>query len=121
MRSTRGAAVAAARLFPEEEVVRFAGIGNIGAAIVSGKATRQLVSHAGTVGHELHRVQEFVYPWPAGSLLVLYSDGIVSHWSLDSHPGLCDHDAALIAGVLYRDHSRRRDDATVVVARTRKS
>jgi hypothetical protein len=36
---------------------------------------------------------------------------------LDPYPGLLERDTGLIAGVLYRDFSRRRDDATVVVAR----
>jgi hypothetical protein len=30
---------------------------------------------------------------------------------------LLSHDPALIAGVLYRDHVRGRDDVTVVVAK----
>ena len=47
--------------------------------------------------------------------MLLYSDGISTHWSLDAYEGLLSRDPSLIAGVVYRDHSRRRDDATVVV------
>jgi hypothetical protein len=48
------------------------------------------------------------------TVLVMYSDGLASHWSLDRLPGLAARHPALLAGVLYRDHSRRRDDVTVV-------
>ncbi len=42
-------------------------------------------------------------------------------WQLEQDwnriPGLAQRDPALIAGVLYRDFGRGRDDATVVVAK----
>jgi len=50
-------------------------------------------------------------------MLVLHSDGLVSHWSLDAYPGLAARDPSLIAGILYRDFTRGRDDVTVVVAK----
>ncbi|MEX2271144.1 MAG: hypothetical protein WD690_06725 [Vicinamibacterales bacterium] len=36
---------------------------------------------------------------------------------LSDYAGLAERDPALIAGVLYRDFSRDRDDVTIVVAR----
>ena len=95
--------------------VRYVGIGNISAVIVSPSGTRNLVSHNGTVGHQVRRIQEFVYPWPEGAMLVLHSDGIATHWRIDAYPGLRIHDPALIAGVLWRDFARGRDDACIVV------
>ena len=47
----------------------------------------------------------------------MYSDGLTSHLRLDAYRGLAAHDPAVIAGVLYRDFKRGRDDATVVAAR----
>ena len=45
---------------------------------------------------------------------------MVSHnGTAGPYPGLAQRPPALIAGVLYRDFSRRRDDVTVVVARER--
>ena len=40
------------------------------------------------LGHDVRRIQEFTYPWPTGALLVLHSDGLISHWALDRYPGL---------------------------------
>ncbi len=65
----------------------------------------------------MHKVQEFTYDWPDAGVVLFYSDGIVTHWSLDAHPALLEYDPAVIAGALYRDFTRKRDDATVLVAR----
>ena len=47
----------------------------------------------------------------------MHTDGLKPHWRLEDTPGLADRHAGVIAGVLYRDWTRGRDDATVVVAR----
>ena len=117
LRPTRGAAVAVAQIDMTKRLVYFAGIGNIAATIHVDGATRSLVSHHGTLGHDVRRIQEFSYPWPAGALLVLNSDGLVSNWLLDRYPGLAMRDSMLTAGVLYRDFRRGNDDASVVVIR----
>jgi anti-sigma regulatory factor (Ser/Thr protein kinase) len=114
--ATRGAAVAVARLDPSAQLGSFAGVGNIIARIESG-ASRHVVSHNGTVGHNVRRIQAFAFPWTLGSLLILHSDGLGTHWSLADYPGLSLKHPALIAGVLYRDFERGRDDVTVVVVR----
>jgi hypothetical protein len=78
-----------------------------------------MISQNGTAGHVATRVQEFSYPIAGQSLLVMFSDGLASQWDLDRYPGLRTRDPSVIAGVLYRDFSRRRDDVTVVVAKPR--
>jgi anti-sigma regulatory factor (Ser/Thr protein kinase) len=115
LRGTRGAAIAVAELDRERRTMRFAGIGNIAATIVADGGTRSAVSHHGTMGHEVRRIDEFTYPWPSRALVVLHSDGIATRWTLDAYPGLLRRHPLLTAGVLYRDFVRGRDDATVVV------
>lgn len=117
LRTTRGAAVAVARIESGKNLLRFAGVGNIAGVMLSAEATKHLVSHNGTAGLAMRKVQEFTYPWPSDALLVLQSDGITTHWDLDAYPGIFSRDPSLVAGILYRDFSRRRDDATVLVAR----
>ncbi|MBW3628294.1 MAG: SpoIIE family protein phosphatase [Gemmatimonadetes bacterium] len=117
MRSTRGAAVAIAGIDVEAGSVRYAGIGNISGVIIAGREARSLVSHPGTVGHQMRKVQEFTYPWAGDSLLVMHSDGVTQRWDVARYPGLAARDPALIAGVLYRDFTRGRDDSTVLVTR----
>ena len=118
MRSTRGAAVAVANTGPAEgDGVRFAGVGNVSAVLARTQDSRNLMSHNGTVGLQARKIQELGYPWPPEAVLVMHSDGLRSHWRLDQYPGLAQRDAALIAGVLYRDFMRGRDDVSVVVQR----
>jgi anti-sigma regulatory factor (Ser/Thr protein kinase) len=119
MGSTRGAAVAVAEIVPSEHRVTFAGIGNIAAAIVSPQDTNSLASHNGIVGHEMRTVREFVYPWTDAACLIMHSDGIRTRWQLGAYPGLAAHHPALVAGTLFRDFTRGRDDATVLAVRVR--
>jgi hypothetical protein len=118
---TRGAAFGVAVLDQAARVIRYAGIGNIAAVVLNGAERRHLVSHNGIVGHEYRKVSEFAQPWQAHSVLVLHSDGIGTHWDLARYPGLLARDPSLIAGVLYRDFTRGRDDATVVVLKEQMS
>jgi anti-sigma regulatory factor (Ser/Thr protein kinase) len=117
LQSTRGAAIAVAEVDLDAELVRYAGVGNIAGAVLSPGVSRSMVSHNGTVGHGARKFQEFTYPFPAGATLVLHSDGLASRWGLDRYPGLLGQDPSLVAGVLYRDFQRGRDDITVLVAR----
>lgn len=116
LRATRGAAVAVAEFDAPARKLRYAGVGNIGAIITSAEKTQNLVSVNGTLGAQSPKPREFEYDLPAGSVVVFYSDGLTSHVRLDAYPGLVQRDPAVIAGVLYRDFKRGRDDATVVVA-----
>jgi len=97
----------------------YAGVGNISAAILSGGASRSLVSHNGTLGVAVPRIQEFKSEWPSNGVLVLHSDGLQSRWDLSSstYPGLLARHPALIGGALLRDFRRQRDDASVVVVK----
>ena len=118
LRSTRGAAVAIAKLHEARRIVKFAGLGNVAGLICAhGELARHMVSTNGTAGAEARHIREFTYPWPEGSLVILHSDGIGTHWNLNDYPGLSMRDTALIAGVIYRDHSRGNDDATILVTR----
>lgn len=120
LRSTRGAAMAIADLDLDERAIAFAGIGNISAVIVrGGGSTRSLVSQNGTLGAQVRRIQLFTEPWPEGADLIMYSDGLISHWDLQKYSGLLARSPAVVAAVLYRDYSRGRDDVTVAVARQR--
>lgn len=121
LRATRGAAVGLCTLDPARGVLTFTGVGNIVGTVWPGSQpgrSRGLASYNGTVGYLIPRVQTLEYPWEDRSLLVLHSDGLTTRWSLDAYPGLELRDPAVIAGVLYRDHLRGRDDVTVIAVKT---
>ena len=117
LRPTRGAAAAIILLQPERELAVFCGVGNISASVHFHGKPRSMVSHNGILGHQVRKLQEFQYPFPRNALLLAHSDGLATHWDLAAYPGLEMKHPALIAAALYRDHSRGRDDATVVAAR----
>ncbi|MGI9091164.1 MAG: SpoIIE family protein phosphatase, partial [Gemmatimonadaceae bacterium] len=117
LRSTRGAAVAVADIDMQHGTVRFSGVGNISAAILDGGESHSMMSHNGTVGYEMRKAREVTYAWQEKSLLVMHSDGLHTNWRLDSYPGLALTHPSIVAGVLYRDFTRGRDDVTVLVAR----
>jgi anti-sigma regulatory factor (Ser/Thr protein kinase) len=119
-RHTRGAAAAVAEILPQSRLVRFAGIGNIAGVIIGDEHARQAVSHSGILGQGARTFREYSYPWPEGGHFVFHSDGLTSHWSLDGYPGVRMRHPAIMAALLYRDHSRQRDDVTVVVAGARR-
>jgi len=121
LRSTRGAAVATVAVDTDRGVANYCGVGNIGAVLISATngSRHSMVSQNGTAGHMATRIHEFSYPLPARSMIVMSSDGLTSHWDLGRYPGLSTRHPSIIAGVLYRDFSRRRDDVTVVVAKPR--
>ncbi len=120
LRATRGVVAGVAEIDWDKRELHWAGVGNIAGTLlpVEGRAS-SLVSHGGTVGQSLTRVQEFTYRWPDEGLLILHSDGLSSSWELERYPGLTRKDPSLIAGVLYRDFASRRDDVVVLVGRER--
>jgi hypothetical protein len=113
---SRGAALACGQLSSSGRVT-YAGVGNISGTIVVGAQSKGLASQNGTAGAQIRRVQALVYELPERGVLVMHSDGLTNRWSLNDYPGLVSRHAAVIAGVLYRDCLRGKDDATVVVIR----
>jgi anti-sigma regulatory factor (Ser/Thr protein kinase) len=117
MAPTRGGAVACALVDRVQGKLSYAGIGNISGTLLGGTRHQGLVSHNGTVGAQIRRIQAFEYSWTGENLLVMHSDGVSARWKLADYPGLVGCHPALIAAVLYRDHGRARDDSTVAVVR----
>ncbi|MEJ8813031.1 ATP-binding SpoIIE family protein phosphatase [Variovorax ureilyticus] len=121
LQATRGAAVCVANVDAAASSVRYAGAGNIVGRIVSGLVDRSLATQHGTAGVQIRRTEESTSELPPHALLVVHSDGLETRWTtapllplLQSHP-------ALLAAALWRAHSRRRDDVSVVVLRRKEA
>ena len=120
--NTRGAAVAVVEVHRTRHTVTLCGVGNISGRVIAGDTSWSMVSHYGIVGVGQPRAEEFSGVWPQrDGLLVMHSDGVSTHWSMEEHPGLQGRSAGLIAGVLFRDHGRPRDDSVVVVLKETRS
>jgi anti-sigma regulatory factor (Ser/Thr protein kinase) len=114
---TRGGAVAIARIDRQANVIRYTGVGNISGAVISAAGSRRMISHNGTIGSAMRRLQEFTYPFSAPALVFLHSDGLSAKWDFASYPGLAVSHPSLVAGVLFRDFWRERDDGLIVAMR----
>jgi len=117
LHATRGAALSVTVIDQSRRTARFCGVGNVDGRVVTADTNRHLIPQNGIVGHTMPRAQAADVPWPTGGCLVMHSDGISSRWSADQYPGLLARHPALLAGVLFRDFARPRDDATVLVLR----
>ncbi len=114
---SRGAAVARAHVTGPTGL-SYASVGNISGSLLGPAESRGLPFQNGTLGvHSFRKLDYATYAWPDRGLLVLHSDGLTTRWNMARYPGLQSRHPAVVAGVLYRDHLRGRDDATVVVAR----
>jgi hypothetical protein len=117
MRPTRGAAVTMLEVDWDAGRVTSVGVGNVAAALITGSETKRIATDNGIVGHVMSRPRELTHACQPDTVLVLHSDGLTANWQAERYPGLMQHHAALIAGVLYRDCTRGRDDSLVVVIR----
>lgn len=118
LRGTRGAAVAVAQI--DGGVLRFAGLGNVGARLWDGERWRPLLSRPGIVGvHRPRTVRDEDLPWSPERMLVLHTDGLPSRWTPPAAPVPRAADPAVTAAVAIRDASSSatpaRDDTAVVV------
>ena len=117
LRSTRGAAVTLLRLDADAAQLRSCGAGNVIARVISGDTDRTVLTQHGTAGVQIRTPEETRHAWPAHALVVVHSDGVESRWTPQRLMPVLARDPMLAAALLLRDHSRGRDDATVVVLR----
>ena len=115
LHETRGAALSLAVIDRTSRAVRFSGVGNVDGRVLRDGATEYLVPQSGIVGHGMPKLRSTDAALPAGARLVMHSDGILARWRMDAYPGLMTAHPALLAGVIYRDFGRDRDDATILV------
>ena len=117
LRTTRGAAAIVMEIDWDRRQLLAAGIGNLVAAIVEGNTAKRIPSYNGIVGHATPRIRELSYAITPTAAVVFHSDGLTAAWQPERYPGLMQHACATIAGVLYRDCKRGRDDSMVVALR----
>ena len=114
-RPTRGAAASVIHVNELTGAVTFTGVGNVEGRVFGGPATQYLVPQNGIVGHGMPSLRSTSATLPVKGVVLLHTDGIGSRWRLDAYEGGIANHPALLAGMIYRDFARGRDDASVVV------
>ncbi|WP_053174677.1 ATP-binding SpoIIE family protein phosphatase [Nonomuraea sp. SBT364] len=117
LRSTRGGAVAVARV--SATTVSYAGLGNISGWISYADARQGMISVPGIAGHAGGTLRQYEYEVGEHATVVLHSDGLTERWSAAAVPGLFARSPAVVAAGLLREAGSRRDDACVVIVRPR--
>ena len=119
--ATRGTRGAAAMVVERRGsgTLRWAGVGNVAAALVRAGGTRReaLIAQNGILGRQVRRPREEEAAVGPSDLLVVHTDGIRNRWKAEELRRVLDRPAPLVAGLLYLLHYRGRDDATAVVHR----
>jgi serine phosphatase RsbU (regulator of sigma subunit) len=117
LRGTRGGAVAVADINLVARTVRFAGVGNIAAAVLADGRKQGMISVPGVAGYQARTIRAFDYALPDRAVVVLHSDGLTERWTADHGSDLVADAPVLIATTLLREAGVRNDDACVLVGK----
>ena len=119
LRSTRGAVMSLASIFPRLGQMHWLGVGNVQgmvqrAGAAKGTVQEVLLLRAGVVGAQMPSLQAATVPLQTGDRIIFATDGIRSGFvadlsSLDTPQRSADR--------ILQQHCRSNDDALVVVAR----
>lgn len=94
------------------------GIGNIAARMIGPVNFRNHMSYNGIVGHNIPgTINDQQYPADQYNQVMLCSDGIKTRIDLAKYPQMYKYDLTIFAAVIYKDHARKTDDMSVVMAK----
>ena len=118
-RATRGVVMALVRFDFAGNDIRFsfASVGNIETRVFGGPSRQQFIVPRGIVGGNAPHPRVTEHRWDPGTVLVLHSDGVTSHWGLADFPDLLRESPETMAPRLLRRLAKDNDDATIVVIR----
>jgi anti-sigma regulatory factor (Ser/Thr protein kinase) len=118
VRKSRGLVATVVVLNFKEKTCRLCGVGNIATRLYDGLLVKRFMPHNGIIGLNIPgtMIQHEVKLERQG-MLVMCSDGINTRWELSKFPRILKCDLPIIAALLYKDFSRRNDDASVLVGK----
>ncbi len=110
LKGSIGAAVGLCFVDEETGAVRYAGVGNTVIRRFGSSETR-LVSRDGLLGSLRSKPREETMTLQRGDLVLLYSDGVRSHFAASEYPGMWAHTTSTIAAQVVRRFGKQHDDA----------
>ena len=117
-RATRGVVMALASFDLSARTFCFASVGNIEARLLSSSDRANFTVRRGILGLSAPAPVVTTHPWETGSVLVVHSDGLHTHWRCDEFPEDVWESPETAARILLENHAREEDDATVLVVRS---
>jgi len=116
-RATRGVVMAIARFDCDQDRLTFATVGNIEARLISHIPPGRFLVRRGIIGNNAPSPGVTEHRWRPDNILILHTDGLVTHWQWEDFPQLAGQSATFIAQELLRKLAKENDDATVVVVK----
>ncbi len=117
-RATRGVVMGLARFDWGQGTLTFASVGNVEARVFGSPEPMNFVVPRGILGLTARRPVVTQHRWAPSNVMVLYSDGLSTHWRWSDFPHLAEASATVAAQELLHAFAREADDATVVVVKS---
>ena len=120
IKKTRGAVINIIGYDYASKVWTSAGVGNIAARFFGPVNLKNHMSYNGIVGHNIpNTINDQEYSVEEYNQVMLCSDGIKTRIEMARYPMMYKYDLTILAAAIYKDHARRNDDMSVVIAKTR--
>ena len=116
LRGTRGGVAIIGILDFESLQFRYVGIGNVVLRKI-GRSSKRAVTQDGVIGYNIRTPQEKVMQMESGDILIMHTDGIMSHFDESDYPEILSDNAKIIAKNLICQFGKNDDDATCIVMR----
>lgn len=113
--ATRGVVMSLVRIDWELHKMWFAGIGNVTARVFGGSQQFKYIIRRGIIGKSAPKPVITEHIWESGTIMVIHTDGLKTHWQWEDHEHLSEKPAPVIAHGLLSILSKNNDDATAVV------
>lgn len=118
IKKTRGAVINITGYDYERKVWTSVGVGNIAARFFGPVNFKNHMSYNGIVGHNIpNTINDQEYPAEDYNQIMLCSDGIKTRIDMARYPMMYKYDLTILAAAIYKDHARRNDDMSVVIAK----
>ncbi|MBB5397506.1 ATP-binding protein [Mucilaginibacter sp. AK015] len=120
IKKTRGAVISVVGYDLERKIWTSAGVGNIAARFFNNTNLKNQMSYNGIVGHNIpNTMNDQQYAADEYNHLMLCSDGIKTRIDMARYPMIYKYDPTILASAIYKDHARRTDDMSVVIAKVK--
>ncbi|GAB3933915.1 ATP-binding protein [Mucilaginibacter myungsuensis] len=120
IKKTRGAVINIVGYNFQDKTWSSTGVGNIFLRMFGPANLKNHMSYNGIVGHNIpNTMNEQLYAASDFNQLILCSDGIKTRIEQSRYPMMYKYDQTILAAAIYKDHARRNDDMSVVVAKVK--
>lgn len=116
IKSSVGEVLAVCLLDIKSGQLRCVGVGNITIRKFGASAIK-MVSRSGIVGYVMPTPKEEIIQLHNDDVLMLYTDGVKSHFELEDYPELLKDDAKTVATYIIHQFGKEEDDAACITLR----